>query len=116
MYCFCFEYHDFEEFGRQSNNISLFYTLVGTSLQSTTTAGSSGFGLGGGLKLGTLTTSAPTLGAGLGGFGLTTSIASTLGGGGSIFGQSVAKTTSSGLGGVDPKTTTTTTSESGKPG
>ncbi|XP_045204809.2 nucleoporin p58/p45-like isoform X2 [Mercenaria mercenaria] len=70
--------------------------------------------LGGGLKLGT--TASSMLGGGVGGFGLTTGGASTLAGG-SIFGQNVAKTTSSGLGGVDPKTTTSTaTSNSGKPG
>lgn len=89
---------------------------VSTTAATTTTA-SSGFGLGGGLKLGASTaTTAPTLGGGFSGFGLNTSVASTLGGGGSIFGQAVAKPASSGLGGVDPKTTSSSASDSGKPG
>lgn len=80
-----------------------------------TTTASSGFGLTSGLKLGTTTTTSSSTLGGLTGFGSTLST-STLGGG-SIFGQSVAKTASSGLGGVDPKTTASTTAaDSGKPG
>ncbi|KAH3833462.1 nucleoporin p58/p45-like [Dreissena polymorpha] len=72
-------------------------------LATTAASTSSGFGLGGGLSLGTsaTTTTSSAFGAGLSGFGVTGSTA-----GGSIFGGAVAKTTSAGLGGVDPKTST----------
>ncbi|XP_052793925.1 nucleoporin p58/p45-like isoform X2 [Mya arenaria] len=75
---------------------------------------SGGFSLTGGLKLGasTAATTSSSLFGGISGLGAASSTA-----GGSIFGTSVAKTTSTGLGGVDPKTTTSATAnDPSKPG
>ncbi|KAL4230101.1 Nucleoporin p58/p45 [Mactra antiquata] len=81
-------------------------------IAATTSTG--GFGFGGDLKLSTATTTSST---GLVGLGFNANTTATAATGSSIFGQSVAKTTASGLGGVDPKTTTSTAvSDTGKPG